>query len=88
MNEVVNNSIKHAFPDNKGEIDIVLSRGIDDWNLMVRDNGIGVEDIEQLDKNDSFGIEIIRALTEQLDGSLKIISSPNEGMKFSFSFPS
>lgn len=87
INEVVNNSVKHAFPSKKGTIKVKLSKQLEDWILIISDDGKGVESLDEIEKSDSFGMEIVRDLTDQLDGNFKIDTAPEKGMKFSFTFP-
>lgn len=87
LNEVVSNCVKHAFPSRSGNIIIVLTKDLDNWSLEISDNGVGVEDLDQFKQTSSFGMEIIRNLTDQLDGNLEIFSSKDEGTRFLFRFP-
>ena len=73
VNELITNSLKHAFPNNQsGECLIGLnSSGQDTYELRVADNGIGfVEDFEW--KNaDTLGLKLVNVLVEnQLDGTI------------------
>ncbi|MBD3412890.1 MAG: PAS domain S-box protein [Candidatus Aminicenantes bacterium] len=75
INELLTNSIKHAFSDGKkGEISISIQNVKDGkYELLVRDNGEGIPDglIEQGTK--TLGLTLVRILAEeQLKGSLHI----------------
>ena len=74
LNELVTNSLKHAFKDRQqGRIQICLKRiengGI---QLGVSDDGSGLP--EQIDVNDSptMGLSLVRMLTAQLSGKLRV----------------
>ena len=74
INELVTNSLKHAFKDaRKGEISIEIregERGM--FTLVVQDDGIGIpEDINGPDDG-SLGFKIVYALADQLDGNIEI----------------
>jgi len=84
VNEFITNSIKYAFPDNKGEIDISLSYKGGDYLLIYKDNGIGHEAPETLLKHKSLGVKLINLTAKQLKGNVEI-SSP-EGLKYEVRF--
>ena len=42
INELVTNSLKHAFPDTKGEISINVHIKSEKIELLIKDNGIGL----------------------------------------------
>jgi PAS domain S-box-containing protein len=84
INELVSNSFKHAFPDNrKGEIVVDISR-IDDthYRLIISDNGIGFA--QKSTYTNTLGLNLVRALTEQIDGKLDI--KTNDGSIFIITF--
>ncbi|MBN1939915.1 MAG: PAS domain S-box protein [Candidatus Aminicenantes bacterium] len=73
VNELVTNAVKHAFPgDRDGRILIRLERAEDGkFELAVKDDGIGLPESVLSDGTASFGLEIVRDLTQQIDGSLE-----------------
>ncbi len=81
INELVSNSIKHAFSEiTSGEIQIQITQlSEDDFNLTYLDNGQWSEP-----KNTTtFGLELIQILAEQLDGEVKRESS-KKGTLYTF----
>ena len=86
MNELVSNSFKYAFPDNRsGEITI---RGEEeDGNLVfrVRDNGVGIPEETDWEHLDSLGLNLVRMLTRQMKG--KITLSRQNGTEFILTIP-
>jgi two-component system, sensor histidine kinase PdtaS len=81
LNELLTNSLKHAFPgDRAGEIRIALSSKDDLITLTVADNGVGVG----ATKNDSMGLRIVDILTRQLDAELK--QDSESGASFTLTF--
>ena len=42
ITELVINSLKHAFPENEGEIKVTFDAKGDYWKLVVQDDGIGM----------------------------------------------
>jgi two-component sensor histidine kinase len=73
LTELVSNCIKHAFPPGrKGEIWISLrSVGSSEYELCVRDNGVGMSNIETSNPH-SLGQVLVDAFVQQLEGNLKI----------------
>ncbi|MBI5477589.1 MAG: PAS domain-containing protein [Deltaproteobacteria bacterium] len=75
LNELVTNSLRHAFPDGrKGEIGVVL-RPLDDgrYELLVSDDGVGLPKNFDLRKCRSFGLKLVVAFGEgELGGTLEL----------------
>ena len=81
VNELVSNSLKHAFPpsiqaqrtNQTGEIHIVF-RHVDEKTIVlaVEDNGIGLPAGFDIEKCQSMGLKLVNALTRQLRGTLSI----------------
>lgn len=68
INELVTNSIKYGFPDDRaGQILIKLHAG-DELVISVADNGVGMPVPEQARKG--FGSKVVALLVQQLDGEL------------------
>jgi PAS domain S-box-containing protein len=87
INELVSNSLKHAFPDKrKGEIQILL-KPIDEKEveLTVSDNGIGLPEDKDPEKTNSLGLHLVTILAkDQLHGTLELDRSC--GTKFVIRF--
>jgi PAS domain S-box-containing protein len=86
INELVSNSLKYAFPDDKkGKINIQL-KSINDASitLTVSDNGIGIPDTLNWQNSKSLGLRIVDSLTRQLKGN--IILKSNYGTTFDVTF--
>ncbi len=78
LNEIVTNSLKHAFPENRtGEIRIGLHK-LDDnvIEMSVADNGVGVPPDFDFKNNMSMGMQSVYAICEnQLHGEVSFESS-------------
>jgi len=77
VNELLTNSLKHAFPDGRrGEICIMLREKADSgstYEMVVSDNGIGIPADFDIAKTKSLGLQLIHTLTEhQLQGRLSL----------------
>lgn len=88
IDEITMNSIKHAFPD-KSKPDKKITKQIikvDDNTacLIIKDNGVGIEDTKKITKN--LGCEIIKSLTKQLSGTIRLTEHKN-GMEYELIFP-
>ena len=87
INELISNSLKHAFPSGeKGEIEISL-RSTDDnmIELLARDNGVGIPEGIDFRKTESLGLHIVNILVEnQLHG--EITMNKNKGTEFRIRF--
>jgi PAS domain S-box-containing protein len=87
INELVSNSLKHAFPDDReGEIYIKFDCLEDGTTqLWVGDNGIGMPGDFHPDRSESLGAQLVRTLINQIDGRLEL--DWNGGTKFKITIP-
>lgn len=87
INELVSNSLKHAFHDKEetGIIDIDFVTTDSSFDLRISDNGSGLPPDFDLGQNTSMGLEIVTILTDQLEGSLS--AHNDDGAVFQISFP-
>ncbi len=86
VNEIVTNSMKYAFPNNR-EGDIWISASTIDNNkakIEIRDNGVGLIKDLVLEEIQSMGLRIVRILTEQLGGNIEV--NNKNGLSFSLTF--
>jgi PAS domain S-box-containing protein len=87
LNELVTNSFKHAFPDERsGEILIELGEVSDALiHFCVSDDGVGLPPESELASHASLGLQLVPLLIEQIQGSLEI--TRENGTKFCIRFP-
>ncbi len=87
INELVSNALKHAFSSHaEGEIHVALqARSEQDFLLRVRDNGRGLPANFDLNKVKSLGLQLVKVLTKQLEGTLDINSENGAGFSIRFS---
>ena len=78
LNEVVTNSLKHAFLNrSKGTITVGMRRLANGQiQLSIGDDGIGIRDVHSVECQDSLGLNLIRTLARQLDAQLEFIREP------------
>lgn len=86
LNELVSNSLKHAFPDDRrGAIGIRVKNDNGLTTLSVRDDGVGLPQDLDIHKTDSLGLLLIRNLTAQLNGHLGLTQDRYTEFTISFS---
>jgi two-component sensor histidine kinase len=75
VNELVSNALKHAFPNqDKGEISIRLQTEATQQKiqLLVSDDGVGIQEGVDLSNPTSLGLQLVKALVSQLEGILEV----------------
>jgi len=86
INELVSNSLKYAFPeDRKGEILVRLARQGDGYVLQVSDDGVGFPDDVDFRSSKSLGLQLINTLVKQLHGTIEMINT--NGTEVTIEFP-
>ena len=88
IDELTMNAIKHAFPDksvpNKKITKQIYKIDNETAQLILQDNGVGIENPDKITKN--LGCEIIKNLTKQLDGTIELFKHEN-GTGYKLTFP-
>ncbi|MBF0558761.1 MAG: PAS domain S-box protein [Nitrospirae bacterium] len=75
ITELVTNSFKHAFGKReKGEISVELRQNGGIFNLLVRDDGVGLPEGFVPENTASLGLQLVHTLTEQIGGRISITS--------------
>ncbi|MBS1646672.1 MAG: hypothetical protein JST67_04975 [Bacteroidetes bacterium] len=86
INEIISNSLKYAFSSNDTHnlITFKMKKNEDhSYTILIGDNGVGsTVDINQTQT--TFGMELIKTLTEQLQGTIKKI--PQKGTMYEIVF--
>ncbi|TNE54736.1 MAG: hypothetical protein EP338_06250 [Bacteroidetes bacterium] len=76
--ELTTNAFKYAFDDQlKGRLKIEIRQEEEGYLLYVKDNGIGMDENFNLLESNTLGMEIVRALVDQLEGSISYRTSEN-----------
>jgi two-component sensor histidine kinase len=87
LNEMITNSLKYAFPDNrKGKINISFKLFEDKYELIFKDDGIGIPTGIIKDSQDHIGLTLIKELSLQLFGEI-IMNTNSSGTEFKIVFP-
>src|SRR6185437_6332645 len=84
LNELLSNSLKHAFRDGReGAIRISLRQCESGRvELAVADNGVGLSADFRLEKGGSLGFDVIRSLSRQLGGDVSLINEGGATFRF------
>ena len=87
VNELISNTLKYAFPDNRQDELIVRLREADSgWiEMSVEDDGVGLPDELDLHHTDSLGMQLVHSLAKQIGGTLNL--DRDHGTKFMLRFP-
>lgn len=92
INELVSNALKYAFPeDSTGEICITFAANPshdcarDSFILVISDNGIGIPEEIDFQSTKSLGLQLVCALTYQLQGVIQL--NRTSGTTFEIAFP-
>lgn len=73
LNELINNCLKYAFPDQRnGTIKVILRQENNVLKLSVHDNGIGLQNEGSHFDQNSFGHKMISAFMKKLKGEITI----------------
>lgn len=86
ITELLTNAFKHAFIKNKkGSIKVELKIfDTSKYQLIIQDDGVGIDREIGRDGQKSLGLEIVYALTEQINGTVETESK--EGLKYLITF--
>jgi PAS domain S-box-containing protein len=85
-NELISNSLKHAFPGKKsGEISVKMYSGNDDSiTLVVKDNGVGFPENLDYTSTKSLGLQLVNSLVLQYRGNIDFQNK--EGTRYKMKF--
>ncbi|HEO64599.1 MAG TPA: sensor histidine kinase, partial [Spirochaetes bacterium] len=75
--EILNNVVKHAKAS-----EVLISLDIQDDNkllLTVQDNGVGFDPVNQVKKEESYGLDILEHSTTRPNTEFILHSKPHEG---------
>lgn len=89
VNEIISNSLKHAFKSGKSNqiyLKIQPINTLGRFRLEIGDNGVGVNETEMFSENQSMGAELIQIFVAQLDGKINIESNKGTGTHYKIEF--
>lgn len=86
VNELVSNALEHAFPDERdGVITVAFSTSEDHGCLRISDNGVGVDDTDAMERDQTLGLRLVKGLVRQLRGEMDIDGTG--GLTYTINFP-
>jgi two-component sensor histidine kinase len=86
INELLTNTMKYAFKGrDEGRIAISSKRGESSATIVVEDDGVGMPPSVDFERSTGFGLRLVQALSQQLDGSIRI--ERDKGTRFVLEFP-
>jgi len=87
LNEAITNSIKYAFPDERnGMIYVTLEATTENHYLLtISDNGIGIDTDFSAKKLNSFGMSLIKGLSDDLEAKFSMENNNGTILKIEFS---
>lgn len=84
INELISNSIKHAFKTGTGTVKLKLSKIGELYTLKLSDNGVGLPKGFDVNETTTLGLLLVNQLVNQLDGSIEVVI--NNGTKYTIRF--
>ncbi|EKQ55265.1 MAG: PAS domain S-box [Methanobacterium sp. Maddingley MBC34] len=84
VNELITNSMKHAFKEGEGEINIIFHKKGDEFTLIIGDNGVGLPADLDFRNTETLGLQLVNNLTAQIDGAIELERSHGTRFKITF----
>jgi two-component sensor histidine kinase len=89
VNELISNSLKHAFPDGRaGKIRVEIHSHPDrEMTMIVGDNGVGFPKDLDFRNTETLGLQLVNSLTAQLGGEIELRANGGTEFKITFIAP-
>ena len=88
INELVSNSLKHAFPNGQGgQVRLECRADGGRVELLVADNGVGLPSQFDVHNPATLGLSLVHKLVQQLDGNLQLDNHGGTAFVITFSVP-
>ncbi|MBF2048373.1 MAG: hypothetical protein IGS54_13575 [Elainella sp. C42_A2020_010] len=86
INELLVNSLQHAFPNQRlGEIQVQLQQIHSRIHIIIQDNGIGLPPHFDWQQTSSLGLKLVRILAKQLNAEVSFTSNGGTTVQLEFS---
>lgn len=86
INELITNALKYAFPAGRGgKVTISIATTPEHITITVADDGIGLDESFTAETADTLGLQLVYALSRQLNGTVTITGRP--GLTATIQFP-
>ncbi len=88
ISELVTNALKHAFPGGEGGEILVSIQPCEGgrYVLKVKDTGVGYPAELDFKASETFGMQLVSMLLQQLDGTIAMTAGPKAGTEFRVEF--
>jgi two-component sensor histidine kinase len=89
LNELLSNSLKHAFRDGRqGVIRVSFTKSSSEGiEFIVSDNGVGLPAGFRLEESSSLGLQVVRTLTRQLRAALHVSGDDGTTFRLNWQMP-
>jgi two-component sensor histidine kinase len=90
VNELLSNAFIHAFPEGRsGKIfmGFNLTDEPSQYQLIIKDDGVGLPETFSMDHVDTMGLQIVQLLTRQIEGTLVFENSIGSSFSITFEIP-
>ena len=88
VNELLSNSLKHAFPDGRHGVIRLNFHTIDDQFILIfSDDGVGMPENIDFKNTGTLGLQLVTTLTEQLTGDIIHRAAPGTEFEIRFRVP-
>lgn len=79
LNEIISNSVRHGMKTGKKlTVSVIISQTENMYSMVISDNGPGLKTGFNMENNGNLGMELIKALVKQLDGTIDMYN--NDGL--------
>ena len=85
IHELVNNAFKHS--DENASVQLELSINDGNLKMIVADGGVGFASDSEFYDSEGFGLQLVHAFTEQIDGTIRLEKTGNTGSVISLELP-
>jgi two-component sensor histidine kinase len=86
INEAVTNAVKHAFPGNRrGEVLIFMHWNSDLIELVIADDGIGIDPAAMNNSSGTLGLKLIKGLSEDINATVHVTAQQGTRIAVLFS---
>jgi PAS domain S-box-containing protein len=87
INELISNSLKHAFTESeKGTIKVIFKKHTDLVHLSIEDDGKGFNKKIDFRNTDSLGLQLVMALVDQINGKIEQKAQTKKGTIYTIEF--
>lgn len=85
LNELITNSVKHAFKGDEGIISVYFKKlDSETYSFKYSDNGVGLKDKQAKNTKNALGTKLIKMFAEEIDANLQVENK--NGLSYTFTF--